>query len=117
VSGISSSQSSRSQLGLSQVKREEGEGDAEHPTSLLVKTSDSSADEHDLQSDDSNQPVIPSTVEIDEFNKPLNYDENSAQIVTSFLEVQKLFKRTKSKIKRSHFSRSTPTNILYKSSV
>jgi len=84
VSGTSSSQLSGSQLGLSQVKQEEGEADAEHPTTLLLQTPDISADDNDLQSGDNNQPVIPTTIEIDESNKPLNYEENTAQVFTSF---------------------------------
>jgi len=43
VFGTSSSQPSGSHLGLSQVKQEGGEGDAEHPPSLSLLTSDSSA--------------------------------------------------------------------------
>jgi len=84
VSGTNSSQPSGSQLGLSQVKQEEGKADAEHPTTLLLQTPYISADDNDLQSDDNNQPIIPTTIEIDESNTPLNYEENTAQVVSSF---------------------------------
>jgi len=87
------------QLSLSQVKQEEGKGYAEHPTSLLLQTSDSSADEHDLLSDDSNQSLIPSTVEIDESNKPLNYKENTAEAPNSFWKSRKFMKGPEVKLK------------------
>jgi len=83
VSGTSSSQPSGSQLGLPQVKQEEGEADAEHPTNLLLQTSDSSADDNDLQSDNNQLPVISTTIEIAESNNTLNYEDNTAQVFTS----------------------------------
>jgi len=107
VSGTSSSQPYRSQLGLSQVKQEEGEDDAEHPTSLLVKTSDSSADEHDHQSDDNNQSVIPSTVEIDKSNQPLNYEENTAQVFTSFWKCKSFPKEPEHRIVKGNLLAAT----------
>lgn len=88
--GTSSSQPSGSQLG--QVKQE---GDAEHPTTLLLQSSDSSAD--GFQSDEDNQPLIPSTVEIDESNKPLNYKENTAEAFNSFWKYKKFPKGPKVK--------------------
>jgi len=88
VSCTSSSQPSKSQLSLSQVKEEEGKADAEHPTTLLLQTPDVSADDNELQSDGNNQPVIPTTIEIDESNKSLNYEENTAQAFTFFGSVK-----------------------------
>jgi len=84
VSGTSSSQLSGSQLGVSQVKPEEGEVDVEHPTMLLLQTPDISADENDLQYDNNNQPVISSTVDINESNKPLKYEQHTAEVFISF---------------------------------
>jgi len=99
VSGTSSSQPSGSQLGLSQVKQEEGKADAEHPTQLLLQTPDISADDNELQSDDNNQPVIPTTIENDESNKPLKYEENTAQVLTSFWKCKSFPKEPEAKLK------------------
>ena len=81
------------------MKQEEGEADDEHPTSLLLQTPDISADKNDLQSDDSNQPVIPTTVEIGESNKLLNYEENNAQVLTSFWKCKSFPKEPEAKLK------------------
>jgi len=100
VSGTSSSQPSGSQLGLSQVQQEEGEADAEHPTTLLLQTPDISTDDNYLQSDDNNQPVIPTTIEIDESNRSLNYGENTAQVFTSFWKCKSFPKKPEAKLKK-----------------
>jgi len=99
VSGTSSSQPSGSQLGLSQVMQEEGEGDAVHPTRLLLQTSDSSADDNDLQSDNNNQPVISTTIEIAESNNTLNYEDNTAKVFTSSWKCKSFLKEPEVKLK------------------
>jgi len=99
VSGTSSSQPSGSQLGLSQVKQEKGEAYAEHPITLLLQTPNISADDNDLQSDDNNQLVIPTTIEIDKSSKSLNYEENTGQAITYFWKCKSFPKKPEVKLK------------------